>query len=295
MLGSQRQHAAVVRNLRRLRLPAAVGGGLLDWYAAALRRWAGEHDAETYFGATIHCDPVDSIQQKILLFGCWEPGVSRVIEDSLAAGDTFIDIGANIGYDTLLAASRVGTSGRVVAIEASPRIFGLLSANIERNHELAQQIRAVNVAISDRPGQLDLYEFGANNIGATTTLPSRRGRRCATVAAARLGDVITPAERGRVRLIKIDVEGAEPAILRDIVDHRDEYPARMELVVEANPQEAGFADIFDRLQAAGFTAWAIENRYSNGWYLRWRAPRLRRVVSIPTEMQDLLLTRAVGS
>lgn len=78
--------------------------------------------------------------------------MSRVIEQNLAPGDVFVDIGANIGYDTLLAASRVGAQGTVISIEASPRTFALLQRDIAAN-PFAANVRAVNAAVSDRPAR----------------------------------------------------------------------------------------------------------------------------------------------
>jgi hypothetical protein len=151
----------------------------------------------------------------------------------------------------------------------------------------------VNVAVSDHVGQLDLYEFGPDNIGATTTLASRQGTKCATVAAAPLLEVLTADELSRVRMIKMDVEGAEPTILNDILDHLDDYPTAMEIIVEANPEDdlAGFSRLWKRLTTAGFTAWDIENHYSNAWYLKWRPSPLRRLTARPWRRRDLLLTR----
>jgi FkbM family methyltransferase len=290
---NQRGHQKVVTTLRRMRLPGPIGGGLLDWYALALRKWAPEQDGTTYFGATVRCDPVDTIQRMILLFGVWEPGVSRLLEDNLRPGDVFVDIGANIGYDSLLAATRVGADGAVVAIEASPRISGLLTQNVDRNPELAARIRTVNVAVSDRPGTLNLYEFGPDNCGATTTLPSRSGTLSATVTSAPLGDILTAAERARVRLIKMDVEGAEPTIMTDILDHLGDYPEDMDIIIEASPEDdpVQFREVFERLRAAGFTAWTVDNRYSHGWYLRWRETPPQRLDKPLRKRSDLLLTR----
>ena len=283
------QHRRLTERLRRLHLPGWIGGGILDWYEMAMRRWAPVQDSETYFGARLLCHPGDSIQAKILLFGAWEPGVSRVIEDILGEGDVFVDIGANVGYDSLLAAN---TGARVVAVEASPRTHRMLKGSLYFNPELAHRVRAVNVAVSDRPGQVDLYEF-AGNIGGTTTLASRHGTRGATVGAARLGDILTADERSQVRLIKMDVEGLEPTILNDILDHLDDYPPGMDIIFEANPQDdpQQFQRVFSRLRDAGFTAWAIENRYSNAWYLRWREAPLQRLDGPPRKMTDVLLTR----
>lgn len=288
LFDAQQKHDRIVARLRGW--PGPLGAGSLEWYAAAMRRWAPEQDGVTYFGATVRCDPVDTIQRMILLFKVWEPGVSAVIEANLRPGDVFVDIGANIGYDSLLAAS---LGADVVAVEAAPSTFGRLVGNLDRNPDLGCRVRAVNVAVSDRPGELDLYEFGPSNTGATTTIAARHGTRCATVRAARLGDILTAAERSAVRLIKMDVEGAEPAILDDLLDHLDDYPARMDIVIEANPQDdqARFGALFGRLRDAGFTAWSIENRYGNGWYLHWRATPPRRLDAAPEQRCDLLLTR----
>ena len=281
----------IVDAVKRLPLPVARLGLLV--YNRALKTWAPEQFASTYFGARMRCDPTDLIQRMILHFGVWEPDVSRVIERNLDAGDVFVDVGANIGYDSLLAATRVGSTGRVVAIEASPRTFDLLQQNLARN-AFATNVRAVNVAVSERPGTLDLYEFGAQNIGAATTLASRGGSLFASAEALPLQDILMPEELRRLRLIKMDVEGAEPPILRNILSRLADYPLTMDILVEANPEDDmdTWRDVFSQLQASGFSAWAIENEYELDWYLRWQRPTpLRRLDAAPDHQQDLLLTR----
>ncbi len=267
-------------------LPGWIGGGILDWYQLGLRK---PRDATTYYGATVHCDPVDSIQRSIIYYGVWEPAISRIIESSLAPGDLFVDIGANIGYDSMLAA----TKADVVAIEAAPHIYRKLLHNLDRNPELADHIRPVNVAVSDRVGELDLYDFGPRNIGATTTLPSRRGKKCATVAAAPLLDILSAEELARIRLIKMDVEGAETTILNDIFDHIDVFPENMSIIFEANPEDdqPAFDVLFKRIQQ-NFVAYEVENGYSNAWYLKWRERPLTELRTTPVRRTDILLTRA---
>lgn len=284
-------HKTVMGTLRRLPLPAARLG--FRAYNKALRILGPEHLATTYFGARLHCNPQDLIQRMILYFGVWEPDVSRVIEQNLSAGDVFVDIGANIGYDTLLASSRVGATGKVVSIEASPRTFALLQRNLAANPS-SSNVRAVNAAVSDRPGTLDLYEINEGNIGAATTLASRGGTLMASVEALPLAEILKPDELARLRLIKMDVEGAEPPILRHLLEQLSRYPATMDIVVEASPDDdlEAWRDVFGRMRIAGFTAWAIENDYELEWYLRWRRPtQLRRVDTMPTRQQDLLFTR----
>lgn len=92
----------------------------------------------------------------------------------------------------------------------------------------------------------------------------------------------------------MDVEGAEPPILRHLLERLSTYPATMDIVVEATPDDdlEAWRDVFDRMRGAGFTAWAIDNDYELESYLRWRRPAtLQRVDAMPTRQQDLLFTR----
>lgn len=284
-------HRAIVGTIQRLPLDAARFA--FRGYNKVLRVLGPEHVATTFFGARLHCNPNDLIQRMILHFGVWEPDVSRVIEQNLKSGDVFVDIGANIGYDTLLASARVGRAGQVVAIEASPRTFELLQRNLALN-AASVNVRAVNAAVSDKPGTLALYEINEGNIGAATTLASRGGTLTASVEALPLDQILTADEIQRLRLIKMDVEGAEPPILRHILNQLSMYPPTMDIVVEASPQDdfPAWCDVFDQLRAAGFSAWAIDNDYELDWYLRWRHPTaLHRVETMPAHQQDLLFTR----
>jgi hypothetical protein len=156
-------------------------------YDRTLRMLRSEYDATTYFGARIHCNLKDFIQFHIFHFGVWEPDVSSVVEQNLTPGDVFVDIGANIGYDTLLGSLRVGATGKVVAIEASPRTFALLQRNLEIN-KTSSNVRAVNLAVSEHPGKLSLFEVFEHNIGAATTVASRGGTFLASVDAQPLTD-----------------------------------------------------------------------------------------------------------
>ena len=283
-------HRAVVRLVAPLPLFLAVR--LLKAYCRALSTARREYVATTYFGARIGCDPRDLVQRTILLFGVWEPDVSHVIEHRLKAGEVFVDVGANVGYHTLLAAQRVGPTGRVVAVEPAPRTFELLRRNLQRNQ--VRNVRLVNAAIADRAGTVDLRQVDERNIGAATTVASRGGTTIASVDRRPLDAVLEADEVRRVRLIKIDVEGAEPPILRRFVEQLDRYPDTVELIVEASPEDdrGAWLDVFQGLSAAGFAVFEIANRYSLGWYLRWRAPSPpRRIEALPSSQRDLLFTR----
>ncbi|MFO1157458.1 MAG: FkbM family methyltransferase [Reyranellaceae bacterium] len=274
------------------RLPVSWGILYLRAYNRLVRTIDATPTARTYFGARLFCNTSDLLQRMILSFGVWEPDVSKVVERSLQPGDVFVDIGANIGYDALLAAHLVGPSGRVVAIEALPQTFVLLRRNLELN--AADNVRAVNVAVSNKNATVELYEVSPHNIGAVTTLAARGAKPLATVEAKPLAGILTSEEIPRLRLVKMDIEGGEPAVLHDILDHLDLYPPALEIIVEASPQDdqPAWRAIFERLGAAGFAAYEIDNSYEAAWYLKWRKPgALRRTDSVPARQQDLLLTR----
>ena len=263
---------------------------LLRAYNVALRFLGGPYRARTYFGSTMLCDPRDAVQNTVLHFGTWEPNISAVVEKLLSPGDICVDIGANVGYDTLLASHLVGPHGSVIAIEASPSIFDLLSRNIGEND--ARNIRLVQTAVSDRPGMLNLYAGPPNNRGLTTTLASATYEIEATVEALPLDQILTVEERSRLRLIKIDIEGGEVPVMRRFLDTLELYPDFVTLIVEAAPSDE-WPDIFQRMRSAGFSAYFIENSYCRQWYIKQRhkLTPLQPLDSVPKCQSDILFTR----
>jgi FkbM family methyltransferase len=260
-------------------------------YHKAIRLFRQEYIGRTYFGALMHCNLSDWIQLHVFHFGVWEPEISYLISRILKPGDVFVDIGANVGYDSLLGSSFVGPQGRVIAIEPSPTTFARLEGNIALNK--STNIRAVNVAVSDSVGTLDLFDVSESNCGAATTLAGRGGKFITTVSALPLGQILTSSEMGSVRLIKSDVEGAEPIILNDLLDHIEDFPTSMDIIVESSPDEfEDSARAFERMVEIGYYAYAIENVYEWGLYLSNRplSPLISADI-LPLKQCDLLYTR----
>lgn len=276
-------------------LPTDIRALVFRVYNKTLKVLGSEYTGKTYFGARLYCNLNDYIQFFIFHFGVWEPEISQVIEQSLSPGDVFVDVGANIGYDALLGSHLVGPKGKVVAIEASPTTFALLKRNLALNNDFSN-VRAVNVAVSDRAGKLNLFEISKYNIGLTTSVASRAGTFVASVDALPLAQVLAADEIARVRLIKMDVEGAEAVILRRFLEDLSLFPEEMDLVVEASPDDdrEAWVYIFDQLRAAGFAVYEIPDEYEVKSCFEWRpgpSPPLRRIETLPTRRQDLLFTR----
>ena len=261
-------------------------------YDGVAKAVLGRAIATTNFGMKIDCDLNDYIPNRIFHFGHWEPDVGSQIRRILKDGDVFVDVGANVGYDSLLASGIVGRVGSVIAIEASPRNFEILSNNVRLNG--LDNVRLVNMAVSDREGTIDLFGGPAHNKGRSTLLPSRGLSVEARVRSAPLDKILSGDELARVRLIKMDIEGAELPVLENILSQIHKYPSTLDLIIEVSPTEDRnrWGILFDRLKALGYHAYTIENVYTNRYYLNWRRPApLRMITDLPDMQQDVLFTR----
>ena len=95
----------------------------------------------------------------------------------------------------------------------------------------------------------------------------------------------------------MDVEGAEPTILNNILDNIEAFPKSMDIIVESSPDDAGAsAHVFSRLSQAGYYAYAIENDYEKDRYLSNR-PLSPLVLTdrVPLTQCDLLYSRTKQS
>ena len=138
-------------------------------YVAAHMWWAERFQvARTNFGATMVVNAADIVGRYITYFGIWEPSMTAWLRATLKPGDTFVDVGANVGYFTLLASDLVGPTGRVVAVEPSAATRRLLERNVSSNH--VANVRIVEAAVSDHIGSLPIY--GAGVTGTATLDPA---------------------------------------------------------------------------------------------------------------------------
>ena len=288
------------RIVRTAALVPVFGSMLVLMRLWALVRGPIEVPATARFGARFTCRLPDIIQTYLYLFGVWEPDITAFIDRRLQAGRTFVDVGANIGYHTLVAAHK---GSRVVSIEASPRIFRTLAENVERNCDTkgAGTVRVLNKAVSDRAGTCSIYGGPIQNIGLSTTLQRRGLATEAEVEAAPLSDLLEPDETRTTQMLKIDVEGDEDAVLRGMDRFIEAAPDDVEILVELSPrwwrdQTQTPSDVLRPLTNAGFNVYAIPNNLWPWRYLwsndvrpptRVREPLTRRVKRL-----DLVLSRA---
>src|SRR5438445_4764144 len=152
-----------------------------------------------------------------------EAVVERVVKH-VPVGGTVIDAGAHIGRYTLMAASAVGPSGRVIAIEPGPDTFTLLCENAALNR--MSWITAIHAALGKEDGSAELFTGSdqATNSLRGEWLDKLEGsqsvarRSCQEVTVRSLGSLLTELGVGPVDLLKIDVEGAELEVLQGARD-----------------------------------------------------------------------------
>ncbi|MDH2406107.1 FkbM family methyltransferase [Bradyrhizobium sp. SSUT18] len=262
-----------------------------DLYYRLVRRISPRFTGRTYFGAAINCRIEDHIMKRIFFFNVWEPYNSRLIQSVLRPGDTFVDVGANVGYDSLLGSKLIGPEGRVIAIEAARSIFEQLGDNLARNG--VANVRLVKVAVSDKPGELTLFGGDRGNQGRTSPIQRDNLVPVETVPTKPLDDILTDDERASVRLIKIDIEGGELPVLERLVDTLHLYGPSMSLLVEMSEDASGRSRVvFDKLLAAGFSAYQVENDYSLSSYLRSQPRKTPlKITSLPKSQTDIFFER----
>jgi FkbM family methyltransferase len=135
----------------------------------------------------------------------FRPADATLLRRYLQPGDTFVDVGANVGYLSLLAWTRVRPAGRVVAIEAHPRTCGFLTGNVRLN---GFPIETHNVAIGERPGELWFTSLRSDD--QNHAVPAAAGRARVRVGVTTLDRLLGPTT---IDLLKIDTEGFELHVL----------------------------------------------------------------------------------
>jgi FkbM family methyltransferase len=143
----------------------------------------------------------------LFIDGVYEPREVSWVLDHLEPGDVFLDVGANIGAFAIPAARRVGPAGRVIAVEASPRVAACLERNVSLNQ--LQNIVICQVAAGETTGKtVSFFEAPVERFGMGSLTPVRGGTPT-PVETRRLDDLLAGLGVDRVKILKIDVEGFE--------------------------------------------------------------------------------------
>ncbi len=170
-------------------------------------------DAVTDVGALYLHSHDEVITPTLRSTGCWEPDEAAFLRGVLRPGASFLDVGANIGYFTVLGSSLVGRTGNVIAVEPEPRNLDLLRANAWRNR--AWNVTVLPLAAHSETGYLSL-RLSEENRGDHQVFAGP-GHDGALVPSARLDDLLADAQ---LDVVKIDVQGVDHEVvfgLRDTI------------------------------------------------------------------------------
>ena len=236
--------------------------------------WIGRRQVDPFWmclpedlGALAYaCDLRDGLMREACLTGRYEPQETALLRHLMRPGMTFVDVGANWGYFTLVGAHLAGPHGRVLSIEADPRACRAVRANVDKNRLNTVQI--FNVAASDATATLWFQEYereacDSGNFGvAQSTLIVEEGRRLEVPARA-LDDVLDEAGVDRVPVMKMDIEGGEAkaiaSLARRLSSHRIDC-----LSMELHPyhlRDLGTSvdAVVAAMRAHGYTPWRIDH------------------------------------
>lgn len=167
----------------------------------------------------LHLDREKYLQRSLFYFGekgsCYESDYTSIMLKVLKPADTFIDIGANIGYFSMLASSLVSESGRVISLEPEKENFNYLVRNIELNQ--FKNITALNIAAGNIKKEVDLFidplNDGGHSLSGITpeTIQQIGSKEVVTsrVQMDTLDSLLATETISNIKIIKIDTEGWE--------------------------------------------------------------------------------------
>ncbi len=238
------------------------------------------------FGLSFTGPAADVITRHIYRYGVHEPQITRYLIDTVRVGpgEVALDIGANLGWYSVILDRLCDPDGRVLAFEPDPESYALLEWNLERND--CARVTPYNIGVGDAPGMITLHRYKSSNNGRHTLLEGSTSGGTVEVPVVRLDAFWETHRLGerRIRFMKVDVEGFEIFVLRGaqaLLTRCDR------LVLEYNPESLPIAKLPpsalpELLQAADLTAQVFEPT-------GLRAVSFEELASA-THQRDLLLT-----
>lgn len=209
----------------------------------------------------LHPAGTDLVSDRLREARLWEPFETRLCLGLVTPGAVCVDVGANLGYFTVLAAAQAGPGGRVYAFEPDPDNFALLTANVALNG-VADRCTLSPLALSDHAGEGFLYRSG-DNLGDHQVYPGDGERPAVPIGFARgegvLGDAVDAID-----FLKVDTQGSEAAVLAGLMPLLARQPRPPAMLVELTPFSLALAGSSGRslvamLAALGLPFWIVDH------------------------------------
>ena len=206
------------------------------------------------------------VSHKIREEGIWEPYETSLLLSRLKDGDVFVDVGANIGYFSILAASLVGEQGRVFAFEPDPANFDLLTKSSEHN-SLQSQIHAVKAGLAGADSAGNLY-LSKDNLGDHQIYPGQGSRESVAITllqgASYLRSQLRKSDLTQIKLVKVDTQGSEYEVVSGLIPLLIELPLVPSILIELTPfslRQAGSSgrELIELLASLGQDFWIVDH------------------------------------
>jgi len=248
-------------------------------------------------GNTMRVRTDDAVGRALAVSGTWEPNVTSIFIRDLSPGDVCLDVGAHIGYYTLLASKLVGATGHVYAFEPSPVNYRSLSGNLARNN--VANVTASNVAVGASSGQAILHEGPGTNTGRATVTPisdddASADRRDVIVDVRPIEEIVSKDDLPRIRLVKIDVEGSELDVLRSlepVLAAGQPITLLLEFTAGWSDDAHAGAYVEELCRRHGLARYRLMTGYTLRHFFPSELDEPFEIDSIPHDQCDLLLTR----
>lgn len=241
--------------------------------------------AKLFTQQSLLVDDADSLG--LIANGIFEPEETRSILNLIKPGDRFLDIGANVGYYTVLAAECVGSTGQVISIEPDDTNFEILDANT-RIWQQQGRVKIYRFALSDQAGESRLF-LSSHNSGMHRLYSSVVCTGETIQVSVVRGDDLQLAP---LDLVKIDIEGFEPRALRGLQETLKASP-RIKILSEFSPfsiLEAGESPLnwLQWMIAQGFEILALKQG-------RWRRSACASLLDSVAKIEQLDFSALVQS
>ena len=197
-----------------LRLPQFKGKSrIIQFYRALFFR---THRITGTHGFVLELDPIQWAQSELLRDGCIESLTSALYGKLLRLGDSYVDVGAHIGYHTLLARSCIGAEGQVIAVEPQPYNCEKVLANWRANG--FENLALYVAAIGEQNSTVRLHQQVETDSSRLSMClePVNDEARIFYVPLRRLDAILAEQAVERIRLLKIDVEGYELEVINSL-------------------------------------------------------------------------------
>ncbi|MDP5069977.1 MAG: FkbM family methyltransferase [Congregibacter sp.] len=208
-----------------------------------------------------HSPERDLVARKLHHEKQWEPFETRLWLASQEPGDVVVDVGANLGYYSILSALHDGSAQQIFAFEPAQDNVALLTHNLVLNH-CESLVTVVPVALSDRDSSAVLYRSDDNQ--GDHQIYAGDGPRTHEAISLRHGGDFLGAAVDRIDLLKVDTQGSEHAVINGLLPLLRRSAGHLRILIELTPYSLRLAGSSGRalitsLAELGLPFWIVDH------------------------------------